>query len=383
MKQAQARSCFIRGIGRSVCGVDGVQGLLVDHKIGMQWLVENGTFNPATGGPLTMDWAERNLGCGTISVGFLEPMAARLGIALPQGSSSATEWQLIDPAVRTALREAEVPFEQADCIILVSPTVSLPRTATRNIGFQDCLREFQARYPIRSDCMLFHLQNGCSGVVPAFILAKSLLTSGQCDTVLIVTSVWAGIYRDAFHAARHNDINVWISGLLFGDAAAALVLTASSEGIRRGVRFIEVERTLQYTDSNLWIAKVNSDPENGDYISINTGAAKALFIEKFREVLGRANVSIDMFDRIIIHQPNSDIVKQINRQYQAQLRTPILDIANRYGNLVCSSAVVNLYEMLSDENAPSIPHGGRMFLFTLGADAGMTYGSAILRHHIA
>lgn len=348
----------------------------------MKWLVENGAHNPLTGKAVTLDWAERVLGAGRVSIGMIELAEHYLGAVLPPGSRSATEWDLIDKAVRDAMREANARFEEIDCIIHVSPTAALPRTAVRNIGFQDCLRDFHSRYRLRPDCRLYHLQNGCSGVGPALHLARGLLAGGICDTILLVTSVWGGNYRNVPAAAQRNDINVWLSGLLFGDAAAVLVLGGSSGGLDRGNGYFEVLQQSQWTDPDTWIAAVNPDPA-GDYITINPAAAKALFIDKFRETVERMGLKIADLDRVVIHQPNSNVVAQMNHRFRDALRVPIVDIAQRYGNLVCSSAVVNLFECRIDETAPPISDRGLVLVFTLGADCGMTYGGFLLRHRLA
>lgn len=382
MNRDAAGDCLILGIGRAICGIEGVPGLCLDHRIGMKWLVESGAHNPMTGRVLTLDWAERVLGAGRVSIGLIELAERYLGADIPPGSRSATEWDLIDKAVRDAMREANARFEDIDCIIHVSPTAALPRTAARNIGFQDCLRDFHARFRLRDDCRLYHLQNGCSGVGPALNLARGMVASGMCDTILLVTSVWGGAYRNVPAAAARNDINIWLSGLLFGDAAGAIVLGGSNSGLDRGIGYFEILQQAQHTDPDTWIAAVNPDPA-GDYITINPAAAKALFIDKFAETVDKMGLRIADLDRIVIHQPNSNVVAQMNQRFRDVMRVPIVDVANRYGNLVCSSAVVNLFECRIDEKAPPISDRGLVLVFTLGADCGMTYGGALLRYRLA
>lgn len=347
----------------------------VDHRRVMKVLVENNTHNPMTGTSLTMDWAQRNLGSGHISVGLLEPVFRQFGIPMPDKARSATEWDLIERAVNEAVYEANVKFSEIDCIIHVSPTASLPRTATRNIGFQDCLRDFHSHFGLRKDCRLYHLQNGCSGMGPPLFLARGLLESGSCKVVLLVTSVWGGPYRDVPSGVGRNDIAVWLCALLFGDAAAAAVLTSSPEVAKPRGSYFEVVRQTQFTNPNVWIAAINSD-DAGDFITINPAAAKMLFVERFEYMLDEMGLRVGELDRVVIHQPNSDIVTRINETYKDVAKAPIIDIAHKYGNLVCSSALVNLYECQREE----IPDGGSVFVFTLGADSGMTYSGTVLRH---
>ena len=368
--------CLITGIGRAICGVESVPGMLIDHKAIMEVLVGHGLKNPLTGSPLTMDWADRNLGSETISIGDLEPATKHLRISIPDDAQSASEWDLMDKACRDAMHEANVEFDEIDCIIHVSPTISAPRTAIRNVGFQDCLREFHERFPLRDDCRLYHFHNGCSGVLPPLFLARGLLASGSCECVLIVTSVWGGGYRDVPHMMPDNDIKLWLSGLLFGDAAAAAVLTSTSDRLENGRGYFEVMRHSQFNCHNEWVATFNPHPE-GDYIALNPATAKKLFVDRFCYTLDAMGVTVSEFDRLAIHQPNSWLVSHVNEKFKDDLRAPIVDIARKYGNLVCSSALMNLFECRIET---PIPDGGSVFLFALGADAGVTYGGVMLRY---
>jgi 3-oxoacyl-[acyl-carrier-protein] synthase-3 len=382
LKRDFEHACLVAGVGSAVSGVDGVPGMLVDHRIFLRRLVEHGTHNPFNGKAIDMGWARRYLGSDTVAVGLLDPLVEHLGLALPDGVRSATEWDLIAPAAEGALARARVTWEALDCIIHVSPTIAVDPAQPGPVGFQDGLREFPRRYPVRQDCAMLHLQHGCSGALPAIYLARALLRSGQCRRVLVVTSNWGGRFRDCPRAIELNDIGAWISGLLFGDAASALVLVDRPDDLQPGDRWLEVQALWRRTDPEVWIARYNHLDGIGSFPSINPMAAKSLFINKLKEVVAEAGVRLADCELLAIHQPNSEIVQQINETLLDGAGVEVLDIAARYGNLISSSAVTNLCEALHGPDARPVSDGGQVFMFTLGADAGMTYGGCLMRHHV-
>jgi 3-oxoacyl-[acyl-carrier-protein] synthase III len=302
---------------------------------------------------------------------------------VPAGVESATEWDLVDGAMAQAMRRARVQAEELDCIIHISPTIAAP-TSSATVGFQDTMRRFQSKYAIRPDCGLYHLHNGCDGVLPALYLADSLIRSGQCRRVLIVTSVCGESLRHVFTSVLDgNDMNAWISALLFGDAATALVLDASADGLSGGDTYFEVDGLMRVTDAQLWIARYEQVTTAAPYLTINPMAAKMLFVNKLKEILGRIDSPIEELDGIVMHQPNSKLVQLINRTVLKGQGYSVVDVANKYGNLVCSSAITNLCEALAAEEAEGrvVPDGAKTLLFTLGADVGMTYGGCMLTRY--
>lgn len=370
--------CVLSGWGHAVCGTEGVPGMLVDHHLLMYELVARGTRNPVNGKPIDMDWARRHLGSGSIAVGWLEPLVEHLGLAPPPGTRSASEWDLIAVAAEQALQRAGVGWDELDAVVHVSPTIAFAPGARGPVGFQDEMREFPRRYPLPPHCALYHLAIGCPGLVPALHLARPLVQSGHCGRVLVVTSVWGGALRDCPRAGDLNDISVWLSALLFGDAASAVVLSAPELLPDSVDRWLEIGPLWRWNDPHTWIARYNHLPGVGSFPSINPAAAKQLFVDRLLETAAHAGIRLADCDLVVMHQPNADLVQQVNASQFAGSGRSVRDIAVRYGNLVCSSAGVSLSQGL--QAAPAMADGGRIFMFTLGADAGTTWGGALMRH---
>lgn len=100
------------------------------------------------------------------------------------------------------------------------------------------------RLGLRSDALLLDLVGqGCGAAVPNLRTAEALLAAGRCRRVL---SVCVEICSAAFFI--DNDPGVLISNCLFGDGAAAAVLSSEPTAGRRSVRWVEGFTALSPAD---------------------------------------------------------------------------------------------------------------------------------------
>jgi alkylresorcinol/alkylpyrone synthase len=140
--------------------------------------------------------------------------------------------ELAERAARAALRKAGVAPAEVDALLVSTCTGYLCPGLTSHVG---------ERLGLRSDTLLLDLVGqGCGAALPSLRTAEALVASGRCAQVLsvCVEVCSAALYID-------DDPGVLISACLFGDGAAAAVLSAAA---RAGGRRVEWAGGLSFTD---------------------------------------------------------------------------------------------------------------------------------------
>ena len=352
----------------------------------MKKLVESGIHNPKTGKPVSLDWARRNLGTTTISVANVSSFEEAFDHKVTDGSKDISEFEMSISAAEMAIAEAGIEACDIDCIMHVSGSIRMPSNdRSADLGLNHCMRGYQVAFPdLRPDCLLQHQDSGCSGIVPPFRMAKSMLASGDFKNILVVTS---NVFpRDEWREnVQSNDMSLWINYVLFGDAATAFVLRGSSKPSEvacqtKSKLCYELLDVNSITDTSFFIFQsfIRANQKNKSLMlsgRLNPDAAKQVFSTKMLEWMKSQGIQISKLDALLLHQPNSYIMKKIRQLYAGE---KLMDIAGRYGNLVSCSVGVQFYEQIS-QGRIEMKNGSTLAGFTLGAHAGNTYGGFIAR----
>ena len=140
---------------------------------------------------------------------------------------------------------------------------------------------------------------------------------------------------------------------------------------------------MGHTNPNVWTARYNHMPGIGSFPSINPLAANSLFVAKLTATADEAGVDLADCGLVAMHQPNPDLVRRVDATLRARAPSGVLDIAAAYGNLVCNSAATDPCEAGTARPPGRSPTATGVFIFALGADAGMTYGACLMRHRVA
>ena len=133
--------------------------------------------------------------------------------------------KLATQAAQNAMDESGLVPDHIDGLIVSSHTGYLCPGLTSYVS---------ERLHLRGDiCLLDLVGQGCGAALPSLRTASALLDSGQCDAVL---SICVEVCSAAFYL--DDDPGVLISACLFGDGAAAAILTRNPAPGRRRVEWL-------------------------------------------------------------------------------------------------------------------------------------------------
>jgi len=270
---------------------------------------------------------------------------------------------LATQAAKQALDRANVAPEELDMILLatVSPDQPLPSTACL---VQDNLGAVNAA--------VMDIVAACSGFIYCLALAKAMIESGQCRTILVI-----GV-ETLSKLVNWHDRNTCV---LFGDGSGAAIVSASDKpgGIKH-----------TYLRSNGSLAKLLSIPAGGGRQPLNSdnilngdrfinmagpevykNAVKAMD-EAGAQILKKAGLGPDDVDLLIPHQANIRIINSTAKKLGFPLEKVFINI-QEYGNTSAASVPIALNEAIEQKRIKS---GDRVLLVSFGA--GFTWGSVIL-----
>ncbi len=266
-------------------------------------------------------------------------------------------------AARVALERAGMKADEIDLIIVatLSPDYSFPSTA--------CL--IQAGLKASKACA-FDIQAACTGMIYALAVAKSFIESGMYKNILIVASEKLSSITD------YEDRNTCI---LFGDGAAACVVTGNGSGLEIG----NVSLGADGEQSELLVLPAGGcrNPATHETVEKRLHYLKMDGKEIFKHAVRRMESSaIECIHQsglkesdityLVPHQANARIIDAIAKRCKIDDKR-VVKVVELYGNTSASSIGLAL-EKLVVENR--IKDKDNLLLVAFGA--GLTWGSLIL-----
>jgi 3-oxoacyl-[acyl-carrier-protein] synthase-3 len=223
-------------------------------------------------------------------------------------------------------------------------------------------------------CGSFDIGAGCAGFVYTLVTGASLLTAGNFGNVLLV---------GADTLSRVTDPTDRGTCILFGDAAASVVLTATPDD---GTGILAWDLGCDGSAAGLLEipaggsrrpASHETVDEHGHFLKM---AGQEVFRRAVRAVvdsalitLGRAGVTAGDIDWFIPHQANIRIIESVTSRLGIPMDRTVVNI-ERYGNTSAASIPLALAEAADDGRLQP----GQLVLLS-GFGAGMTWGSVLLR----
>ena len=223
-------------------------------------------------------------------------------------------------------------------------------------------------------CGSFDLNAGCAGFVYELVVGASMLTSGTVHHVLVI---------GAETLSRFVDPQDRATCILFGDAAAAFVLSRSPDdgpgllawelgcdGSAAGLLEVPAGGSRRPTSAETVANREHYIKMAGPEVFRR---AVRIVIESASTTLDRAGVSIDDVTWFAPHQANIRIIEAAAQRLGIPLERTLVNI-DRFGNTSAASIPLVLAEAADDGRL----RDGDIVLLS-GFGAGLTWGSALLR----
>lgn len=251
-----------------------------------------------------------------------------------------------------------------------SPDYFLPATA--------CVVHERLGLPI--DAGAIDINQGCSGYVYGLNLAKGLVMSGEVENVLLIT---ADTYSRFLHPSDKGNRSI------FGDAAAATLISKTKEGSRigkmvvgtngKGAKNLIVKngamKSPRKGDSALY-----EDPEgnlfNDDFLFMNGTEIFNFTLESVpslvRDVLDRNQLKQEDIDLFIFHQANKFMLDYLRKKIKIAPERFFI-FMDRTGNTVSSTIPIAIKQAFAEGK---ITRGSKVLIAGFGV--GYSWGGTVL-----
>ncbi len=267
-------------------------------------------------------------------------------------------------AARKAIESSKIEPSQIDFIICATMTPDYISSSVASI-LQEKIGANQAG--------AVDIQAACTGFIYALSMAKAYVESGMYNNVLVVAAEKMSTIVD------YEDRSTCI---LFGDGAAAVVVSNEGEGLA-------IEDICLGSDGAR--AELISIPAGGSRIPITKEAidqklhffrqeGKEVFKHAVRRMAGtcadclqKIGATQDEVSWLVSHQANERIIDALAKKMKFP-QEKIIKTVSKYGNTSASSVPLALDELL--QNNP-IASGELILLTAFGA--GLTWGAVALR----
>ncbi len=268
---------------------------------------------------------------------------------------------LATQAAERALAEARILPGGIDAVLISACTGYLCPGLTSYVS---------ERLGLRPDALALDLVGqGCGAALPNLRTAEALLASGRARTVL---SVCVEVCSAAFFL--DNDPGVLISACLFGDGAAAAVLSAKPGANTRRVEWLAAGTTLSPADRD-YLRFEQKDGMLRNILARQVPALAAKHAETvLKETLQQAAVSREQINGWILHAGGRAVLAALRRRLnlsEADVRHSAA-VLREYGNVSSPFVLFALQAALTAKEP-----GGHWWLSTFGA--GFSCHGALLR----
>ncbi len=202
----------------------------------------------------------------------------------------------------------------------------------------------QKRLGLSMDCMAFDINLGCSGFVYGVSLAASLLKSSSAQKAIV--TVGDTLARGRRHRKKVMSSN---TGLLFGDASAAILLVKSEGSAFSSALMSDGARHTALTiPYGAWRHPEGPQTIPDDGISVFNFTINEV-PKLLEEYLEKTNTGVDDYDGLVLHQANMMILKTIAKRVGMPMeKVPVC--LDRYGNTSGCSVPLAIVDKYGESN---------------------------------
>lgn len=281
-------------------------------------------------------------------------------IAAP-GETNAT---MSVAAARRALKKANLSATDLDLIIVATTTGDHITPAVSS----------QVQHMLgATNVPAFVLANGCTGFLYALTTAQQFISGGVYNNILIIGSELLSRFVD------WKDRNTCV---LFGDAAGAFVMQASSEpcgvtGFDMGSDGSGSQHIIAHAMGSAEPVAASTFTEGRQYIRMNGREvfkfATRILGSTSQRSLAQAGLNLEDIDAIVPHQANLRIIQAAARGMNLPIERFLVKV-HKYANTSAASIPVAICDAL---DAGEINEDDRLLLVSFGS--GLTWASAVLQ----
>ena len=272
-------------------------------------------------------------------------------------------------AGRQAMENAGVAADQIGMVIVATSTPdyrSFPSTA--------CL--VQEALELNS-AGAFDLSAACSGFTYGLETARSFITAGTCEHVLVIG---AEVFSSILNWKDRNTC------VLFGDGAGAAVLSATEED--RGIRFSRLRGEGKGWDAliirrggskhPLSADEIDSMNHPGDMYLAMDGRrvyefAVRVMCQTITKLCEKAGITLDELDWIVPHQANMRIIQAASKRLGIPMEKFFMNL-QKYGNTSAATVPIAFYDMQEEGLLKANQN-----IISVGFGAGLTYGGNFIQ----
>ncbi|MBI5814055.1 MAG: ketoacyl-ACP synthase III [Nitrospinae bacterium] len=273
-----------------------------------------------------------------------------------------TASKLAVPAVLEAIRNGGIAAEDIDLIICATstPDMTYPSTA--------CFIQSEIG---AGDCPAFDISAACSGFVYGLTIADKFIKTGSARNAIVIGSELN---------SRLVDWDDRSTCVLFGDGAAAVVLSASDgqSGIMESMIFADGSYSDMLTagHGSANPAKSGADPKS-HCIKMKGNQLFKVAVKSMADVAGellkRNGLTADDVKLVIPHQANVRIINAVAKAMGVSDGKIYVNV-HRYGNTSAATIPIAMYEAWAEGR---LKKGDIALLVAFGG--GLTWGATLLR----
>lgn len=275
-------------------------------------------------------------------------------------SENETTSDLAVNAAKKLFTENDIDPGSIEVLIVCTqnPDFRLPTTA--------CI--VQERLGLKTSCIAFDVNLGCSGFVYSMVIAGNFIKSGISSNALIIMA-------DAYSKIiDYKDKN---TASLFGDAGSATLLNSCEEGA--GVLAFDFGTDGKGADKLIaYNSGVCRTPEKPPYLFMDGREIFKFSItvvpQSINSLLEKSGFQIGDIRYFIFHQANKYMLTEIQKKLSIPEEKMVFDLED-YGNTVSSTIPIALSNLLEKN---SIKKGD--FLVLSGFGVGLSWGSILYKH---
>lgn len=259
--------------------------------------------------------------------------------------------------VSDLLRRTNTPLSEIDAIILgtLSPESLTPSNAS--LVFEELCKTSDLR---GLSLTAFDINAACSGFLFGLEQAVNYIKLGQMKKVVVCAAEIMSRMLNGFD---------YHTGILFGDAAAAVLVERAGEGAY-GINKTKTASITNYIDDIVYFSSLSKDFDEtlrlqGTRVYRHGTALTISFVEEY---LSQNNLSVDSFDYFIFHQANSRMLNEVGQHMRIPRRKMLTNLEH-VGNTAAASIPLCLAQQ---HEAGVFAKGDRLLLCSFGA--GYTVG---------